>query len=61
MTKMLCFYLAISWFDRVYTAMENWRNLSETFLEEIIIMNYYEKITKKNEFQILIDESNTEL
>ena len=31
------FLFAISWFGRVYIAMENWRNLTETFLEEMIM------------------------
>ena len=35
--KMLCFYLAISWFGGAYIAMENGRNLTEKFWEEIIM------------------------
>ena len=35
--KTLCFYLAISWFGRVYIAMEKGRNLTEKFWEEITI------------------------
>ena len=41
--KTLCFYLATVWFGRVYIAMENGRNLTEKFWEEIIMNRQLKK------------------
>ena len=51
--KTLCLYLAISWFGRVYIAMEKSHR-------KVLGRNHYEQISK-NGFQIPSDESNTEL
>ena len=51
--KTLCFYLAISWFGKVYKAMEKSHR-------KVLGRNNYDQKTK-NRFQIPSDESNTEL
>ena len=51
--KTICFYLAISWFGRVYIAMEKSHR-------KVLGRNNYEQKTK-NRFQNPSDESNTEL
>ena len=53
--KTLCFYLAFSWFSRVYIVMERGRNLTEKFREEIIINKRIKKIS-----DFCIDESRIE-
>ena len=43
--KTLWFYLAFSWFSRVYIVMERGRDLTEKFREEIIINKWIKKIS----------------
>ena len=49
--KTLYFYLATSWFGRIYIAMENGRNLTVKFWEEIIMNRKL-----KTDFRFLLAE-----